>query len=353
MGGFSVRLGRRGEVFAICVFFLALSLFCAAGQSKNAALLIEPKAIDLGGLEVNSSAVATYVAKNPGTRPIKLDHIMATCGCTKVTADAKVIPPGKSININAQVANAGRNGKFGARIVVDWSVENGTSGRENLTVEADALRIVELSESNINLGDVPYDGGLKAATIEIRPGNSPQKWKTVRVKSQNPAVQAVIDGGDAGRQQLTVTLDSDKLPLGRFSSPVDLEFFGDGDKAVESLSVSIHAVLRGPFETAPAMLYFGALKSPKTVTGQIAIRSLENEPFELGEIKREPGAVGDFAFQKPVEEGATIKIPFMFTPPSQEGNASGKLLVAVKARRPCTLSIPYICYRVPSEKGKN
>jgi hypothetical protein len=93
---------------------------------------------------------ATFIVKNSGDQPLKLENVRPGCGCTVVKFDS-IIMPGKSSKINAEVNIKGyRAGSISKSITVTSNAANEKEVR--LTIAATIRAVVELSDISLSFG---------------------------------------------------------------------------------------------------------------------------------------------------------------------------------------------------------
>ena len=83
-------------------------------------IFCEEPQIDLGKVREGDKVKAIWLVKNIGNRPLVIDDLKASCGCTTValTEAEKVIAAGATQEITATFDSKGRNGMQGKRVTV-------------------------------------------------------------------------------------------------------------------------------------------------------------------------------------------------------------------------------------------
>jgi len=79
--------------------------------------------IDLGLLKYNQPEKATYTFTNTGTHPLIIYSVTASCGCTAVEWQEKVIRPGKTSTITVTY-DAVHQGQFRKTVYVYTNTKN-------------------------------------------------------------------------------------------------------------------------------------------------------------------------------------------------------------------------------------
>lgn len=106
-------------------------------KNKGSIISIDKKEHDYGTLTEGDNGICTFTIKNAGDKPLVIDHISTSCGCTTVEFPQKPIPPGKMGKIIVEY-NTSELGSFRKTIVV---VSNATN--EHKTVLKIKGRVVK------------------------------------------------------------------------------------------------------------------------------------------------------------------------------------------------------------------
>ncbi len=83
------RLPRR---LILLVGALAALTACSASSPR---IVVDPPVQDLGVVPQEPLDL-TYVIRNDGGSPLRIDKVSTSCGCTQASVDRTVIPPGES-----------------------------------------------------------------------------------------------------------------------------------------------------------------------------------------------------------------------------------------------------------------
>ncbi len=106
------------------IIFLGALLFSLGLQAQN--IEFKEKKHDFGPIEEKGGKV-TYVFKfkNSGEKPLILNGVTASCGCTTPEWTKEPVMPGKSGTIKAVFNPLNRSGQFNKSITVNSNAENG------------------------------------------------------------------------------------------------------------------------------------------------------------------------------------------------------------------------------------
>jgi hypothetical protein len=95
--------------------FSALS----AEQLANAPILsVDNPEFKFGKIKQGENVEHTYVLTNSGKSDLHIRKVKASCGCTAVQPEKKVIPPGESVNIKTVFKSAGKVGNQNKTVTI-------------------------------------------------------------------------------------------------------------------------------------------------------------------------------------------------------------------------------------------
>jgi Protein of unknown function (DUF1573) len=142
----------------------------------------------------DKEVVAKYKFTNSGTKPIKIQNVRTSCGCTTAALSKTEYAPGESGEIEAKFAFSGRTGKQEKAIMVATSAnpEQPTILKLNVYIE-EAIKI----EPEVVLWRVGEQAGPKAIHIVIA-DSAPAK--IVSVISDNPALKVNLTEVKSGKE---------------------------------------------------------------------------------------------------------------------------------------------------------
>lgn len=247
---------------------MALATDGAAAQPEAK---FDTTSLDLGTVLWNKECTATFTVTNSGTKPLVINSVETSCGCTKAAWTKAPIKAGKSGEVSVAYS-ADMLGHFDKRLavrtnagsrpvllsikgVVSADAPEYTGGYPyqmgNLRINAD-----ELLFDDVSLGDQPQ------LSIEVFNGGSENYRPTLMHLPDYLAAKAEPEQLGPGKGgKITVTLDSRKLRgMGLTQTSVYLSRF-PGDKVSKDTEIGVSAVLLPSFgsltdaqlETAPAI----------------------------------------------------------------------------------------------------
>ena len=79
---------------------------------------IKNKVLDFGEISSGEKVEHSFVVSNSGKRDLIIRRVKASCGCTAVTPDKKVIPEGESTEIKVVFNSSGKKGRQNKSITI-------------------------------------------------------------------------------------------------------------------------------------------------------------------------------------------------------------------------------------------
>lgn len=98
------------------LFLININLSQVYGQPSSASF--DVKEYDFGEINEGVQAEYQFIFKNTGNKPIKLNNVQASCGCTTPEWSSEPVPPGKTGYVKAIYNSRGRPGAFTKTITV-------------------------------------------------------------------------------------------------------------------------------------------------------------------------------------------------------------------------------------------
>jgi hypothetical protein len=101
-------------------FFLALIISCFSGLRAQEVLTLKENSHDFGKIPQGKPAYYFFEILNTGKEAVKLDNVVATCGCTTPEWSQEPIAPGQSQKIRVGY-NAASEGPFEKFITITYN----------------------------------------------------------------------------------------------------------------------------------------------------------------------------------------------------------------------------------------
>lgn len=136
--------------------------------SADPVIEIADKEFDFGELLPGQVVHHTYIVKNTGTKDLIIKEVNPSCGCTTAILQEKIVGPGKSVKIEADLTAQMNEGAIRKNInVVSNDPKNPTTIiYMNAKVKLDFL----IEPKSINIGDM-FIGDKKEIKFNIKPVN--------------------------------------------------------------------------------------------------------------------------------------------------------------------------------------
>jgi Protein of unknown function (DUF1573) len=125
--------------FIVLCFLTFMVINCSAAPMIT---LDGKKIVDFGTFPANKKQSATFVIKNTGDKDLKINKIRKTCGCSATKLSKKVIPPGQSATLIADIKENSIAGPFSKNIYVESNAKNFRFLR--LTLSGKAVPLVKV-----------------------------------------------------------------------------------------------------------------------------------------------------------------------------------------------------------------
>ncbi|MEN6369480.1 MAG: DUF1573 domain-containing protein [Thermotogota bacterium] len=134
---------------------LALLISAALGATASASATLSADVADynFGNVVEGTIVVHTFILSNPGTQPIEISKVRASCGCTATALSDYSLAAGESVQLEARVDTSGFSGDVVKSIYVDYTA--GGSETTTLTLHV-AGTVLRAQAYNITVGDLNY-----------------------------------------------------------------------------------------------------------------------------------------------------------------------------------------------------
>jgi len=200
------------------------------------------------GSKNNAESVKhTFTVKNDGAGVLNISNVKPACGCTIANISSKILQPGESATIDANLSLKGRRGLQTKTITVNSN--DPTTPAFRLTLKGTAVSAVNLSPTSVYVGNLGQgESATKTVTIS---NNDTNALNITSVKAQNNSVTLNLKTIEEGQKyELDVTTSS-TLPIGRISDFITITT--DNPKA-KSERVTVYGQVVGKLNVAPAKL---------------------------------------------------------------------------------------------------
>ena len=162
--------------------FLILALTVGLTLNARAQLKFDQTDIELHPTVSDENAVAHFKYKNTGSKPIHINSVNTSCGCTVATLKSNDVPPGESGEITATLTIANRTGLQHKTVTV--TTDDPAQPQTILTLRAMIPTLLEVQPIFVFW---KQDEDIKPKTIKVKAGAESAVKKITRdfVRSGN------------------------------------------------------------------------------------------------------------------------------------------------------------------------
>jgi hypothetical protein len=185
------------KVFVIWML-LAINAF---GQ-----LAWEAKQLDFKPMAGDRSLSATFRFENKGRRPVKIQDLQTSCGCTTASTARKSYAPGEKGEVAVKFLFGGRRGLQNKSVVVQ--TDDPSEPAVVLMLKVDILELVKIRPGYLHW---KRDSAKSSQTLDIKV-TSAVPAKVVSVSSSDPRFSAQLRPGDAGEYEVIVVPRDTSVP---------------------------------------------------------------------------------------------------------------------------------------------
>jgi hypothetical protein len=177
-----------------CLILVALIASIFLSAAADAQLKWEQTEVELRPAAGDDTAVGHFRYENAGTKPIHINSVATSCGCTVASLKSNDVAPGEKGEITATFKIGDRTGT--QRKMVTVMTNDPAQPRTVLTLKAVIPPLLEVQPVLVSWNQ---NEPLKPKVISLRaPQNSPVT--NVSVKSSNPLIATTIEPGDQPKE---------------------------------------------------------------------------------------------------------------------------------------------------------
>jgi hypothetical protein len=259
-----------------------------------------------------------FLFTNQGNRPLIIDSVQSSCGCTAAILSATTIPAGATDIISVTMTTA-------STTTMKKYVTVRSNDPDNPSVNLEVLATVQqlwsfYPQSNFNLGDVQQNG-TASKTIFLRHSKG-EKRNILSTRVNNPKFKVEI--GEETAEGIPVTVH---FQAGQEEGTVtDVVEIRTDDLEQADIRETVIARVVGPLRFTPKNVFFGTVKKGETVTRQVEVRVADpkqQDQFKITELNSKAKDVqGKILKQRP--DGSYV-IELTFSAPETQGFKRGLL----------------------------
>jgi len=174
--------------------FLILALSLCLMDRAHAQLKFEQTEIELKPTLTDENAVAHFKYKNTGSKPIHINSVNTSCGCTVATLKSNDVPVGESGEITATLTIANRTGMQHKTITV--STDDTAQPQTILTLKANIPTLLDIQPIFVFW---KQDEEMKPKTIIVK-ANADAPVKKINVVSSDPEIETKVEPGSGPKE---------------------------------------------------------------------------------------------------------------------------------------------------------
>ena len=263
---------------------------------------------DFGTTSQVDSVTGTFTFSNAGDGELKVQKAVPSCGCTVASVKPDVLKPAEKGELIFTVRLGGARGHLEKHISVPSN--DPQSPNVSLTIKADVTQLVEVTPTQIMVGDL-RQGITTNVIVQVR-RNDGKKLSITNTETSNKFVRARVEPGDNEQTaKVVVEIEGEGAPR-RFNEQVKL--FVDGAPQPMS-SVSVVGRVLGDINITPESLFWG-ITDPQhwpgsypeaMITREVAIAAPQlGKPLEIQNVT---SSVKEVSIKLvPVDKGKTYKL---------------------------------------------
>jgi len=309
-----------------CIVFAAAPV--ASAEWPDNAFSI--KSHDFGTVAVASKTEFRFPIYNPYTKPLHIQNIRRSCGCTTPIVETPYIQPGQTGSILARFNTDTFRGKKGATLTV--VIDQPFYSEVRLRVDGYIRSDMVFHPGDVQFGTISQGESGQQGTRVIYAGRS--DWQIVDVRSNVPwlvpSFKQTSRGGGRCEFEVTVAVRED-APTGTFQNEIAVV---TNDTKRPEVPLAVSGTVESPLTIAPQAIAFGSLKPGQKVEQRLVVKG--NAPFTIESITAEGW---DVNFPKTDVAKTVHIVPTTFVPTDGEGpqkvaveiTTSGEQSVTAKA----------------------
>ena len=276
---------------------------------------------DFGSVSQGEQVKHTFVVKNIGSAPLKIESARSSCGCTVTVVTKDEVAPGAEGQIEATFNTAGRMGEQEKTITVASNDPDNPALK--LKIKGKIEVIAAFEPSFVNLGRLQR-GEVKEVSVKVI-GRDIAQMKPGTPRTSDPRLGAELTQQDGLGLKVRFQAGQETGP---FSGRVTL---ATGLASPQEITLSVNADVSLDLYTVPGALRFVSTdKAPLS----LEVRSLSAKPFKVTGVKDPSGAIHAQVAQKSGQW--TLEVSRVKDQPE-----SGTLTITTDRKDQPTLDVPW------------
>ncbi len=277
---FEGRISRRSW-WSVMVSATALLYTSEAWADQWTDLLFPTNRHDFGVVPRGARVKHEFTMVNRSGETLTIVNLHPSCGCTSGKANARVVEPGSSAIVEAEMDTRNFVGLKSTILYVTMMTASGREIEARLGVTSHILSELVLNPGAIEFGVVSR-GGNSQRELTIDRINA-EGWRFTRMISGSKAISAKLvetsrNGGSVS-YSLNVSIKPD-APAGSIRDELRLI---SNDPETPSIPVMVTGFVKGELSAAPSILALGRVESEAGVQGRFVVRA--SKPFVIQSIE--------------------------------------------------------------------
>lgn len=202
-------------LLACCLIFPSSQALAQQGPPRIAC---DQPIFDFGSRDNSEKVSHTFVVRNDGASTLNISRVKPACGCTVANISSKVLEPGQSATISANLDLKGRNGPQTKPMTVYSN--DPVQGTFQLTLKGTAVSEVSITPTAVSLGRIEEG---QVVTKEVKVVNNSAKPLTIKkIESTNNLMGHEIVTVRDGFEYIVKLSNSPTIPPGRISDSITI-----------------------------------------------------------------------------------------------------------------------------------
>ena len=203
----------------------ATAALLAAAAAQDANVLGPPKiacdqpTFDFGTVDNSETVNHTFIIKNIGVSTLNISQVKPACGCTVANISSKVVEPGETSEITANLSLKGKTGRQSKYMTV-YSNDPTGGGLMRLTMVGTATSELMFTPSSLNFGTLS-ENQQKTMEVTVK-NNAAAPVKVTKVESTNNTTSYEVETVAEGKEYKVKVTNSKFLPAGRFYDSITI-----------------------------------------------------------------------------------------------------------------------------------
>lgn len=274
------------------------------------------------------------VITNEGDKPLVIEDVKTTCGCTAAIASVTTVPAGGESIIHVTMTASSSTTRMSKQVQI--ATNDPKAPKQNVTLIADVRNAWLLSPtSSFRVNDVPF--GQEESQTLVLSNKDGQDFKIIETRADRPEFR--IEVGERTDNGVPITLyakGGDK----RETITSHIEIITDY-KEQPVTRVNAMATITGLVKFTPTTLYFGRAPAGKTVERELRLHLTDESKmndFSITKIEGDGSVKGEVLGVNPLGQ---MRVKVSYDVPEEPGYHRGTITLHTTLKEEPTVEIPY------------